>query len=126
MAYRDLNSPDPALDTGFYNVNRAVGKGAPNRRADVMLVQLLLKRYYAKIGAVVPEIRSPAGEMAVDGYYGPITARWIAQFQILQKSKFPAGIATDGVVDRAKAPWVGSISGTTYMILALNHRVRQL
>ena len=42
MAFRDRIPLPPELPTGCYNVNRAVGRCAPNRPDDVMLVQLLL------------------------------------------------------------------------------------
>jgi hypothetical protein len=126
MAFRDPGVPSDTLPNGFFNVSRSVGKGGSNDRGDLMLVQLLLKKYYAKIGSVLPEIKPPPGKMVVDGMYGPTTATWIVRFQLLQNPKWTRGIACDGLVDRAKDPWFGSISGTTYTILALNHRLRQL
>jgi hypothetical protein len=124
MAYHDPSLPDPetnVLPTGFYNVNRAVGKGSANRKGDVMLVQLLLKKFYAKKKDVPP----PPGQMKVDGLFGPTTATWIARFQLQQNPLFPNGVATDGVVDRAKDPWVSTISHTLYTILVLNFWLRQ-
>jgi hypothetical protein len=122
MAFKDAGVPDAeVLPTGFYNVSRAVGKGSANRKGDVMLVQLLLKLFYDK-----RKHPKPPGKMVVDGLYGPTTATWLIQYQLRENPQWPRGIATDGVVDRAKDPWFGSISETTYTILALNHRLRQV
>src|SRR5438093_13654079 len=97
MAFKDPAIPDEALPAGFYNVTEAVGKGAKNRKADVMLVQLLLKLFYAK-----RQHPKPPGKMIVDGIYGPTTASWLIQYQLRENPQWPSGIATDGVVDRAK------------------------
>lgn len=125
MAYKETETVDSIFPEGFYNVNLPVGKGSKNRSGDVMLVQLLLKKYYSMIGKVKGGY-IPYGNMVVDGLFGPTTSRWIIQFQIRQKPLFTKGIMVDGVVDRARDPWAGTISGTTYTILALNHQVRLL
>jgi len=125
MAFHDPSNPDPnvdALPTGFYNVNLAVGKGFDNRKGDVMLVQLLLKKFYAK----KKDVKPPPGQMKVDGFFGPITSGWITRFQLQQNPMFPDGVATDGIVDRAKDPWIGTISKTLYTILVLNFWLRKL
>src|SRR5262245_20174636 len=120
MAYREPGVPDETLPTGFYNLSLPVGKGAKNRPTDVMLVQLLLKLFYAKRKHPVPP-----GNMVVDGIWGPTTASWLLQYQLRDGHNWtPNGLAMDGVVDRAKDPWFGSISQTVYTIVALNQRLR--
>jgi hypothetical protein len=43
MAYVERRFPCPQFDLSFFfNVNQAVGPGAPNLRGDVMLVQIML------------------------------------------------------------------------------------
>ncbi len=121
MAYRDRTPLVPELPTGCYNVNRAVGQGAPNRRDDVMLVQLLLKKIYARNRG----LGTPPGTMVVDGYCGPITLGWIQHFQRQAKAVKQINIATDGIVDRFLGGRHGTISGTVYTILHLNGVIRK-
>ena len=124
MAFKDSGIPDDdgkVLQSGFFNVGKPVGRGAPNQRGDVMLVQLLLKKFYDKN----KDVAAPGGKMVVDGVPGPTTQRWINTFQRQQNPKFPNGVALDGVVDRAKAPWIATISRTLYTILVLNFYLEQ-
>ena len=62
----------PGTNPPIYNVEQAVGQNSPNARGDVMLVQYLLHHLY---GNAAPDLK-------VDGWIGPITLRWIKQFQI--------------------------------------------
>jgi peptidoglycan hydrolase-like protein with peptidoglycan-binding domain len=121
MAYRDRTPLQPELPTGCYNLNRAVGPGAPNRPDDVMLVQLLLKKVYARNRGLTV----PPGRMVVDGFFGPITHAWIRQFQRQAKFDKDCNVALDGVVDRYKGNRVSSISKTVYTILHLNGVIRK-
>jgi hypothetical protein len=124
MAFRDSGIPDDdgkVLQSGFFNVSMPVGKGGSNQRGDVMLVQLLLKKFYDQH----KDVPAPGGKMVVDGVPGPITQRWINTFQMQQRTKFPDGVAVDGVVDRARKPWISTISRTLYTILVLNFYLEQ-
>jgi hypothetical protein len=86
MAYKD-----PPL----YNIDQAVGPGAPNRRTDVMLVQFFLREIYAHPDFVAVK---PPGTMQVDGLFGSTTATWIDAWQKLLKTRGKPVIA-DGRVD---------------------------
>lgn len=104
----------------FYNVDMAVGKNAPNKRDDVMLVQYCLKHIWANPTAFESPLPPPAsGEMKVDGLCGPTTRKWIIEFQFLAlKRGHP--IATDGLVDKVIESFTSSISNTVYTIIKLN------
>jgi hypothetical protein len=119
MAFRDLSITHELLPTGLYNVTKAVGKNSANRRDDVLLVQFLLKKFYA----LTPRLTPPTSGIAVDGLFGPTTGRWIAQFQ-LHANQEGVPMAMDGVVDRAKRDVESSISRTIYAIVTLNATIR--
>lgn len=95
----------PGTNPPIYNVEQAVGQNSPNARGDVMLVQYLLHHLY---GNAAPDLK-------VDGWIGPITLRWIKQFQIDLK-QHGYSIVADGRVDRAGAT-KSSVSKTFYTIL---------
>jgi hypothetical protein len=100
---------------------------AANRRDDVMLVQFLLKKIWQDHADRSIAVLGPApepGQIAVDGYYGPITARWISRFQMALSNQ-GYGVTLDGRVDRAHG-MVGSISHTTYTIVHLNSAFRDV
>jgi hypothetical protein len=103
----------------FYNVVHAVGKGCPNVRDDVKLVQYLLKSFYDK--AVGKGISKPAGELEVTGDCESVTMHWILQFQFDMNKAYPGKIAIDNRVDRIRQKdFVGSISKTIYTLGCLN------
>jgi hypothetical protein len=113
VPFIDTTDVHPAL-TVFYNVVHAVGKGSPNQRDDVKLVQLLLAMVYAKTGT------PPKGTMTVDGICGPITKSWILKFQQDIQST-GRSILADGRADRVRnKDGVGSISNTFYTLIWLN------
>jgi hypothetical protein len=121
MPFVDTSDVHPGLPV-FYNVVHAVGKNAPNQRDDVKLVQHLLALLYAKAPWTPPE-----GTMTVDGICGPITLRWILQFQQDVRSNLGAPILVDGRADRVRnRNGLGSISNTFYTLLYLNHGVKNL
>jgi hypothetical protein len=115
MAFRDSKSCANDAWPSYYNLHAAVGPDCPNRKDDVMLVQFLLKQHYSS-----PQHRAyaPAGEMVVDGIWGPITSRWLVAFQL---SKRNAGwlVLVDGRADPARGP-KSSISHTAYIIRILS------
>jgi hypothetical protein len=119
MAFRDSKTCADNKLSSFYNLNMAVGPGCPNRQDDVMLVQFLLKQFYA---APDRQGTAPVGEMKVDGMWGPTTARWILAFQLRMKHHHGA-IFADGRVDPARS-FVSSISHTVYTIIWLNGQWR--
>jgi len=99
--------------TVIYNVEQAVGPGAPNANGDVKLVQYLLLGIY----------RQTAANLVMDGYIGPITVGWITRFQTDMK-KAGNTVLTDGRVDRAQA-YQSSVSKTVYTIMLLNLYLKQ-
>lgn len=117
MAFTELlQAPEPPH---FYDVHAAVGRGAPNRRDDTMLVQHLLREVYSRPAAFAPPLVPPSGPpITVDGVAGPQTFEWILHFQKELKAR-GRNIATDGRIDRARGA-VGLLSGTVYTILFLN------
>lgn len=106
---------DTVAGGNYYNVNFAVGANAPNKRDDVRLVQWLLRRVYADHAALAPPDPTP---LAVDGWIGPKTVRWIKAFQADVRA---AGrvCAYDGRVDSARKA-AGAVSKLPYTILWLN------
>jgi hypothetical protein len=103
----------------FYNVVHAVGKNAPNAPNDVKLVQYLLMAYYKTTPT------QPTGEMAVTGYCGPVTMRWILDFQMRVNAKMPKGVLIDNRIDRVRNNSVfTSISKTQYTLAILNSSVK--
>jgi hypothetical protein len=99
----------------YYNVNYAVGYNAPNKRDDVLLVQWMLHRVFTDHPRFVrPEPR----DLAIDGWIGPQTIKWIKAFQAtIRKNGRPC--AFDGRVDSARKS-EGSISKAPYTILWMN------
>ena len=85
----------------IYNVNMAVGKSAPNRKDDVMLVQYMLKRIYEKPVYEKATFSKQQSAMVVDGFVGPITMQWIGRFQMDIRDGWGCSIVVDRRVDRA-------------------------
>jgi hypothetical protein len=103
----------------FYNVDAAVGRGAANRRDDVLLVQYMLRENFKLLNTFKRD-PFPGGPVEVDGSAGPQTLAAILHFQKTLK-KGGSSIATDGRVDPpVNEGTVGSISNTQYTILFLN------
>jgi hypothetical protein len=103
----------------FYNVVHAVGKNAPNAPNDVKLVQYLLMAYYKTTPT------QPTGEMAVTGYCGPVTMRWILDFQMRVNAKLPNAVRIDNRIDRVRNnSIITSISKTQYTLAILNASVK--
>lgn len=105
---------------GFYNVTKAVGYGCSNLMDDVKMVQFFLKRINR-----AHQFYKTSETMKVDGYCGPITRRWIVQFQIYCR-KQGNNYMIDGIVDKAgnennPDKMYSSISKTIYTVRALNN-----
>lgn len=104
-----------------YTVDAVVGAGGINNRADVLLVQHLLRLAWQD----VPTSKGfrPPGEtkpLNADGIYGPTTQRFITFFQEEAKRR-GAPVLQDGRVDAVISGGPrGSISNTMYTILAMN------
>lgn len=125
MAFIDIDLEDPVDSHPFYNVTFAVGKGCPNYKEDVLLVQFFLQRIYKNN---MMKAQTPKGAMKVDGKCGPITSNWILKFQI---DMMNGGLECypDGIVNKAgnnKSNWISSISKTKYTIRLLNNGLRKL
>jgi hypothetical protein len=102
----------------YYNVRESVGPNAANQRADVLLVQYLLRTIYANAAALaIPPL--PSGRVIlVDGLCGSITNEAILHFQKSVKAKQQA-IPTDGRVDRAY-PGAKTPHGLQWTIIFMN------
>lgn len=91
----------PGTSVDVYNIDRAVGYGAPCHKVDTMLVQALLHIFfYEQDGRFTPsytesghDFTAPAGHesVEVDGFIGPATRAHIRAFQ--------QGLAEDGRLD---------------------------
>lgn len=107
----------------FYNLVHAVGRGCPNMRDDVKLIQYLLISFY-EVG-VQYGYKKPPGELTITGECGPTTINWITdlQYSLRKRSK---SVALDGRIDRIRnKTFVGSISKTRYTLAWLNYGVRK-
>ena len=106
IATTETVNGDSQAAAWFYNISATVGLGRANNRVDVKLVQYLLMRLFDRWKA----IRPPGPAISVDGFCGPITARYITQFQ---RRVWPS--IADGVVNRAYKP-----NNTSRTIVGLN------
>jgi len=104
-----------------YNVSYKVGYVGYNCRDDVLLVQYFLKKIWERSSA-----RPPGGVMKVDGWMGPITDRWIREFQSGATMTPPTSDAMvhDGIVDRATGGASSTEAGQTWTIMGLNFSFR--
>lgn len=108
MPFMQIARFDSGFTLPFVNVEHAVGRGAPNRRDDVKLVQYLLNAIGYRL---VP-----------DGFCGPKTQRAIQEFQEKMRASGTRTVP-DGRVDRARGEQAfGAISNTVYAIVELNRQ----
>jgi hypothetical protein len=107
--------------TAAYTVDAPVGNGCANNRADVLLVQHLLR--IAWNDAPSSKGFRPPGEtkpLTVDGVWGPTSARFLKFFQE-EAQRRGAKVLLDQRVDPCVSGGAqGSISHTFYTALALN------
>jgi hypothetical protein len=102
----------------FYNVDGAVGRGALNKRDDVLLVQYFLQVAFDEIPPFQAE--PFPGDLEVTGTPDQDTFDAILHFQKVMKKR-GSTIATDGRIDPPSGEDVrGSISHTQYTIIFLN------
>lgn len=102
-------------------VEQTVGRGCPNRRDDVMLVQFFLK--VATDGGVPSGGYGPPGQqpIKIDGIYGHQTQAYIDYYQAENSRRNPASpLKADGRVDPVHGKALGSVTQSVYTILALN------
>lgn len=104
----------------FANVGMAVGRGKPNNRGDVLLVQYLLRELFRNPSEHKPPLVPPEQPVRVDGRFGPNTHKGIVKFKLNIFSQ-GGSIALDPWVDTARISAVSSISQTTYAILWMNY-----
>ncbi|HSC62531.1 MAG TPA: peptidoglycan-binding domain-containing protein [Caldimonas sp.] len=121
------------LDTDInqiYMIDSGVGPGRANRRDDVMLVQLLLKK--AGANSVTPDglPLQHHSNLKVDGIFGPMTARFIEGFEstgALTRRLGHMHVVSDGGFDPLPASGAvkASASGLWYKIFAVNVLAKQ-
>lgn len=106
----------------LYVVDQGVGAGAPNRREDVLLVQLLLRGLTTPGGGEAPYLPPGQPLIRVDGACGAQTITYIKFFTAENSRRFNgAPRSHDGRVDPiVPGQATGSLSGVIYTILALN------
>ena len=102
----------------IYDIDAAVGPGAPNKRDDILLLQYLM-REVPRSGRFQPEpFPSP---LLVDGNPSPGLFANIKHFQRLMKLKLPAGmVAQDGRIDPIPSTSVFATTGVQYAMVTLN------
>ena len=92
MAFTMTMTALSGVTRALYNVDWAVGYGAPCHQIDTMLVQALMHIFYYEQGAVFRESMEPSSHtplpppagyssIAIDGYIGPATQAHIDAFQ---------------------------------------------
>lgn len=104
----------------IYTIDQAVGRGCPNKRDDVALVQFFL-RAVLEDGK---EFKVPGPALAIDGICGAQTVDYIKSWQA-QENKLSGGGQFAPVQDGQVSPaldrsGVGSRSHHRYTIIALN------
>jgi hypothetical protein len=105
----------------FYNLVHAVGRGCPNMRDDVKLIQYLLISFY-EVGETIG-YKKPPGELKVTGVCDQTTMNCISDFQFNLRKRSKR-VALDGRIDRLRNKnGIGSISKTRYTLLFLNRGV---
>lgn len=113
-----FSTPDVSV---AYAVDASVGTGCANNRADVLLVQHLLR--IAWRDAPTSKGFRPPGEtkpLEVDGVWGPTSARFLKFFQEEAKRR-GANVLLDQRVDPCvSGTATGSVSHSFYTALALN------
>jgi hypothetical protein len=114
-----VTGPGHMTTVVFLN-DSAVGRGGPNRREDVLLVQFFLNTLWGRnllnaSGAVIGAFGGSGAAPAIDGLCGPIT---IGAIETLEKS---FGYSVDGRIDAVPAGHTaGARGGHTYLMLGLN------
>lgn len=110
-------------DSGVFALNETrIGRYGDNKkRSDIQLVQFFLKQFYQRhpeLFALLPQTKSKAATIVIDGKYGKQTEMGITFFQkYVRKNGVP--IKVDGLVNVAHS-LTGPVSNTVYTIHRLN------
>ena len=119
MAYKQIininGTNEPAV-----NIRWNVGPGAPNGPADVMLIQTFINylSFYGKTPTSKHTGLGPGELPAMDGKFGPKTARAVLQFQ-RQNARFLQNV--DGIVHPASYNGRNLSGRPRYMTITLMH-----
>jgi len=115
------------LGGSAYNIDWAVGVTGTNARADVMLIQSLFNILYFDHEGNPGEGRSQrydppadAAPLAVDGYYGPLTQRYIDQFEDTLRAADSWTMRPDRRMDPFMGNSPSSIQHETYALTLLS------
>jgi hypothetical protein len=110
-----FGEPTPLLSV-FYTVDHAVGRGCPNQRDDVALVQFLVRRVLEGWNNSLP-----GPPLVVDGIFGDRTRLSIEHFLRSENKANPGSMVEDGIVspvtDRIGAR---SGAGKVFTMIRLN------
>ena len=111
------DSPEHPL---VLDIDEPVGKGCPNRKLDVYVVQYLLKLVIDSPKTSRKMDILPATPLQIDGIFGERTAEAIRFFQV-NGSRGPLAVGTDGRVEPTRGgTYAGSVSGKLRTIILLN------
>jgi hypothetical protein len=111
------DSPEHPL---VLDIDEPVGKGCPNRKLDVYVVQYLLKSVIDSPKTSRKMDILPATPLNIDGIFGERTAEAIRFFQV-SGSRGPLAVGTDGRIDPTRGgTYAGSVSGKLRTIILLN------
>ena len=124
MAFTTTATGSTGVVSQTYNIDWSVGQLGPNAKADVMLVQALLKIFYYELLGFNDGLDPPPGESAVikvDGIKGPITQRHITHFQ-RQMAARGKTMVQDGIFDPFRESGQKStITKSSYALQLLNN-----
>lgn len=109
--------------TPIYVVDAGVGRNQPNQRADVLLIQFILRVLAGKrVGKTGELFQVPgAAPLSIDGSFGTQTAAAISRYQKLENAIDDTGsykTRTDGIVDTLGSGL--SVPGNFPTLLLLN------
>ena len=110
----------------LYTVDQTVGPGGPNKRDDVLLVQLFLRVLTEEGGSEAPYRPPGRRPLAIDGLCGDDTRAYIRFYQEESRRRFPQAPSPDGKVDPMRSGSIfSSITQKEYMIASLNVGYRE-
>ena len=106
----------------FFVIDQPVGRGLPNVREDVLLVQFFLRIASETVGKFAGFIPPGESSIAIDGIYGQHTQNFITFYQ--QEVNRRVGrkvLEADGRIDPIRpGQKISSVTHTFYTILDLN------
>lgn len=120
----DMSNERSPTPLGVFTLNDTrIGRYGDNKkRSDIQLIQFFLRQFYRRhhdLFVQLPQTKSKAAVVVIDGKYGKQTEQGILLFQ-KQRTERGARIKVDGLVSVAHSS-VSPISKTLYTICEMNH-----